>query len=158
MRIIRMLCITVLFSILICGCSKNGGTVNNETLNDASKDTSAFEIGKGTFYYPDEMFNNYKTVEKKFDGTPQGVVDILSELGNYGDADVRVNGWHISDGVLYIDFNRGLIDATGSTAQEYFSILGTVKTLKSCFGVKYVRLTINSEDFNTEHGCYDFLM
>ena len=157
MKIFKSIVLIILASAFIYGCERTDDSYNNGS-NDASIEASTSDVNVGTFYYPDDIFNDYDTAEREFDGTPQGVVDILYELGNYGDNRIKVKGWHISNDVLYIDFDSSFIKATGSTAQEYFSVLGTVKTLKSCFGVAYVRLTVNSEDFNTEHGSYDRLM
>lgn len=157
MKKIRLVAFIIAIVALLASCGKD----NNEQSGDAgatadnSTVITSVDSGVGTFYCPDENFNNYLSVEKEFDGTPQNVVEILFELGNYGDNKVNVNDWYIKGGIMYIDFDQGLKRATGSTAQEYFSIYGTVKTLKSCFGVEKVRLTVNGEDFNTEHGAYD---
>ena len=71
---------------------------------------------------------------------------------------VKVNTWSINGDTMYIDFDDGLFKATGSTAQEYFSVMGTVKTLKSCFDVTYVSLTVNGNKLFTEHAAYDSLL
>jgi len=157
MKFFKSLILTVLVSFVLCACAEGAketdsseGKPDNDNVVITSRDA-----GTGTFYYPDDAFNEYLTVEREFDGTAQNVIDILRELGNYADNEVRANSWYVKGNTLYIDFNEELKSATGSSAQEYFSIYGTVKTLKSCFGVDYVRLTVAGKDFNTPHGEYD---
>ncbi len=144
MKYLKMAAILLLAIITLCSC---GG-------EDDSVITSR-DAGIGTFYYPDADFANYETKEMEFDGTAQDVVDKLYELGAYRDNKVKVNSWYIKSKIMYIDFDKGLEEATGSTALEFFSVMGTVKTLISCFDVDAVRLTVNGNDFYTAHGVYD---
>lgn len=158
MKLFRFSVLVMLTSIMLFGCSSGGDGASKGTPGSPESIVPVIvskDSGTGTFYYPDDIFNEYLTAEKEFDGTAQDVIDTLRELGNYGDNTVIVNSWYIKGDTLYIDFDSGFAKATGSTAQEYFSIYGTVKTLKSCFGVDYVRLTVNGEDFSTPHGAYD---
>lgn len=159
MKLKRIIATLLLSSLFLCGCAdeKNDALSADTTViadDNAAKEYS-FEAGTGTFYYPDEIYNNYLTVEKEFDGTAQNVIDILYELENYKDNKVTVNSCYKQGNTLYIDFDNGFKNATGSTAQEYFVVYGTVKTLKSCFDVGFVRITVEGKDFNTPHGQYD---
>lgn len=156
MKFFKFLILTALVSLCLCACTGGSDVVeSSEPKPEDNVVITSRDAGVGTFYYPDEDFNEYLTVEREFDGTAQNVIEILRELGNYSDNDVKANSWYIKGNTLYIDFNKELKSATGSSAQEYFSIYGTVKTLKSCFGVEYIRLTVAGKDFNTPHGEYD---
>jgi len=149
----------LLSSLFLSGCAdEKNDVLSEDTTVTTEENTSkifSFDAGVGTFYYPDEIYNNYLTVEKEFDGTAQNVIDILYELENYKDNKVTVKSCYKQGNTLYIDFDNGFKNATGSTAQEYFVVHGTVKTLKSCFGVEFVRITVEGKDFNTPHGQYD---
>lgn len=144
MKFLKMAAVLLLAVICLCSC---GGA-------DESTITSC-DAGVGTFYYPDADFAVYQTKEMEFDGTAQDVIDKLYELGAYRHNKVKVNSWYIKSKIMYIDFDKGFEAATGSTALEYFSVMGTVKTLISCFDVDAVRLTVNGKDFYTAHGIYD---
>lgn len=154
MKMIRFIVLALSFSFLLTACGEAEGSQSKDVVENQSLVTS-FDSGTGTFYYPDEDFNNYLSTEKEFNGTPQNVVEILYELGNYKETKVNVRSWYIKGNTMYIDFDSGFADACGSTAKEYFTVYGTVKTLKSCFGVEKVRLTVEGKDFNTQHGAYD---
>lgn len=153
--LISLLCVV---SLLLCACG-GADDIGNSTEsgyqhNDDAEKIYSHEGGVGTFYYPDDIYNDYLTVEREFDGTPQNVVDILLELGNYDDG-LTVNSYYIQDETMFIDFGIELVkEAHGGSAKEFFVILGTTNTLISCFGVKYVRLTVEGEDLITAHGDY----
>ncbi len=157
MKLLRLSALVISVMLIFTACAGGDNNVDSSgTKSEINDDiVTSRDGGKGTFYYPDEDFNNYLTAEKEFDGTAQDIIDTLYELGNYGDVKVGVNNWYIKGNTLHIDFDGELKKATGSSAQEYFSMYGTVKTLKSCFGVELVRLTVNGSDFNTPHGNYD---
>ncbi len=149
-----ILVILAVCALLLCACNSEVAEPSTDVLTEGEK-TYSFEPGTGTFYYPDDIYNNYWTVEREFDGTAQNVVDILYELDNY-DNKLKVNSYYVQGNVLYIDFGVNIIEeAHGGSAKEHFVIQGTCNTLISCFKVKYVRLTVEGQDLKTPHGSYD---
>ncbi len=153
-----LLVLIVAFALLISGCDNKGPVANGsddatETIQNEEK-VYSFEGGVGTFYYPDEIYNDYLTVEREFDGTAQNVIDILYELGNYSEK-ITVNSYYVQGNTMYIDFGLSLIKAAhGGSAKEFFVILGTCNTLISCFKVEYVRFTVEGNDLVTAHADY----
>lgn len=165
-----MLALALVFALLLCGC-KGFGTAGESKADESSANVSgyvdlstlsgekiySFEGGVGTFYYPDEDYNLYLTVEREFDGTAQNVIDILYELGNYSSSNrITVNSCYKQDNILFIDFDNNFYPGRrGGTAKEYFEIYGTCKTLISCFKVEGVRFTIEGEDLDTGQARFD---
>lgn len=150
----KLFALLFVFAFVLCSCNAagNGGTGDNTSLSDEK--LYSFEGSVGTFYYPDEIYNNYLTVEREFDGTAQNVCDILLELGNYSEK-ITVNSYYVQGDTLYIDFGVEMIkEAHGGSAKEHFVIVGTANTLISCFKVKYVRLTVDGNDLITAHNDY----
>lgn len=150
----KLFALLFVFAFVLCSCNAagGGGTGDNTSLSDEK--LYSFEGGVGTFYYPDEIYNNYLTVEREFDGTAQNVCDILLELGNYSEK-ITVNSYYVQGDTLYIDFGVEMIkEAHGGSAKEHFVIVGTANTLISCFKVKYVRLTVDGNDLITAHNDY----
>lgn len=136
--------------LLLCGCAADG-----EDGSDISYEkVYSFDSGVGTFYYPDDIYNNYLTVEREFDGTAQNVIDILYDLGNYNQ-EITVNSYYVQGDTLYIDFGLSIISAAhGGSAKEHFVILGTCNTLISCFNVTYVSFTVEGQPLVTAHADY----
>ena len=144
------------------GCRKDSGQGTESKASEAAESKEVFytvEAGtKGTFYSPDEEFNLFLETEREFDGTIDDVLAILSSLGAFGKADVKANSFYFTKGdTAYIDLNKAYKEyvASGASAIVQFGIDGMALTIKSCFGVEYVRLTVDGKDLSTGHTTYD---
>jgi len=136
---------------------KTGHNVYDYPLSMFGDLTSSVGPIKADFYVPNDKANGFNVFNYEYDGTMEGLIKKLIELGALPKNTV-VNSFKVEKDTIKIDLSSSFgnkLKSTG-TAGEYMLVGSLVNTLIKCYGVKTVSFTVNGKIVETGHIKYDF--
>ncbi len=102
-------------------------------------------------YHPDKEYNFIQNKEMQYDGTLEGMFDVMIAENVLPDSAV-FNSLTVKDGVAYLDMNKQFQeDVSAGTIYEFFTMASLVNTVIKHLEVEKVMLTCEGGVFSTAH-------
>ncbi|HAN21868.1 MAG: hypothetical protein A2Y15_06315 [Clostridiales bacterium GWF2_36_10] len=108
------------------------------------------------FYVPNDKADGFDVFSYEYDGTMDGLVKKLIELGTLPE-NTAVNSYAVDEDTIKIDLSSSFEDElinTGTTGEDML-VGSLVNTLIKCYGVDTVSFTVNGSVVETGHANYN---